>query len=151
MRASTIPLVSQDRPEESVLSTETSVWEYYRRLGRVKLFVEAHLSERISLESAAAVAALDPTYFSKYFHSKVGLTFSVWLRVKRVRRAAELLRTNEHSVTEVAFAVGFRDIRSFQRAFKRFVGKTPSAFKHETVLEPAAAVVWRPGEQEARK
>lgn len=38
-------------------------------------------------------------------------------------------RIRDDSVARVAFAVGFRDVRTFERAFKRCVGLTPSAYR----------------------
>ena len=39
------------------------------------------------------------------------------------------MRSQDHSITEIAYAVGFRDLRTFERAFKRHTGQTPLSFK----------------------
>ncbi len=41
----------------------------------------------------------------------------------------ELLKARDFSITEVAYEVGFRDLRTFERAFKRYALKTPREFK----------------------
>lgn len=53
--------------------------------------------------------------------------------VDRARRdAAEaLLGDGDHTLTEVAFLTGFSDQSAFQRAFKRWTGRTPTAFRAE--------------------
>ena len=105
---------------------------YYPRLKRVLGYVEAHLTESITLEAVAAVAAMEKTYFSSFFHQKIGVTFSVWLQYKRIKRALELLRARNWSITEIAYAVGFNELSTFQKAFKRWTNLTPTDFKKIT-------------------
>ena len=49
----------------------------------------------------------------------------------RVRRdaAESLLTTSHHSIADVAFLTGFSDQTAFTRAFKRWTGTTPAAFR----------------------
>ena len=48
---------------------------YYRRLGRVREYLEEHISEQLSLEEAARVAGLEKKYFSTFFHEKTGVRY----------------------------------------------------------------------------
>ena len=104
-------------------------FSYYARLTPVARFVEAHVSKPISLDDAAKLAGLEKKYFSSFFHSKVGTTFTEWVRIIRVNRAMELMRAQEDSIPRIAFAAGFRDVRTFERAFKRLVGLTPKVYR----------------------
>ena len=99
------------------------------RLKRLHEYVEQNYSEHIPLENAARIAALQTSYFSSYFHAKVGITFTEWLRQVQVKKAMELLTAKDLSITEVAEAVGFRDLTTFERAFKKYALKTPREFK----------------------
>ena len=102
---------------------------YYARLTPVLDYVEANLSKPISLDEAARLAGLERKYFSAFFRSKVGTTFTEWITLLRLHSAVERMRVRDESITSVAFAVGFSDVRAFQRAFKRYLGVTPSAFR----------------------
>jgi len=104
-------------------------FSYYDRLSAVLQFVTAHVSKPISLDAAAKLAGLERKYFSAFFHSKVGATFSEWVRILRVRRAMDLMRVHEDSIPRTAFAAGFQDVRTFERAFKRYVGMSPQAYR----------------------
>lgn len=102
---------------------------YYQRLERVRDFVIANLDESITLAQAAEVAAMERTYFSSFFHEKVGVTFREWLQYLRISRALEMISEKDYSITEVAFAVGFEELSTFQKAFKRWTSLTPRDFK----------------------
>jgi AraC-like DNA-binding protein len=75
------------------------------------------------------VGALESSYFYTYFRAKVGITFTEWLRQVRVKKAMELIKASDFSITEVAYEVGFGDLRTFERAFKKHTLMTPIEFK----------------------
>ena len=104
-------------------------FSYYDRLWPVLHFVTANVAMPISLGAAAKLAGLERKYFSAFFHSKVGATFTEWVRMLRVTRAMEVMRVRDDSIVRIAFAAGFRDVRTFERAFKRYVGVSPKAYR----------------------
>ncbi len=106
-----------------------AAFSYYDRLARLKRYVDEHYCEPISVTKGARIAALEVKYFSKFFHEKVGVYFREWLNHVRVARAMELMRTRNHTITDIAFAVGFRDLRTFERSFKKSTTRTPRSFK----------------------
>ena len=103
---------------------------YYQRLRRVRDYVNQNYSDGISLRSAAKIASLEEKYFSAYFHQKTGICFKDWVAEVRVTHARAMMKSRAYNLTEIAFAVGFRDLRTFERVFKRRTGMTPRAFKN---------------------
>jgi len=105
-------------------------FENFDSLRRVKSYVLEHYrSGGPSLRSVAAVACLEPKHFSKFFHQKVGVTFRSWLRSLRVQEAKKLIEANSRSITEVAFLVGYQDLGTFERAFKKETSMSPKKYK----------------------
>jgi two-component system response regulator YesN len=102
---------------------------FYPRLKKVKEYVDQHLEDEISLATAAQIAGLEEKYFSTFFHKKTGICFTHWIARARIKRAMDMLSAQDHTITEIAFAVGFRELRSFERTFKKRTGMTPQAFK----------------------
>jgi len=102
---------------------------YYSRLARVKEYVEGTLDGDLSLTAVARVAGMERGCFSRFFRQKTGVRFSGWVASLRIRRAMDLMRSANRSITRVAYSVGFRDVRTFERAFKRDTTMTPSAFR----------------------
>ncbi len=115
--------------------TNGEVFDYYPRLNRLRKYVEQSYSEPIPLEKAAGIAALESSYFSNYFRAKVGITFTEWLRQVRIEKAMELMKANDSSITHIAYEVGFGDLRTFERAFKKHTRMTPSEFKKSVAPE----------------
>jgi AraC-like DNA-binding protein len=107
----------------------TDIFEYYDPLRRVHNYVGGHYSEPISLGRAARIAGMEKTYFSAFFRQKAGIPFTTWLRQFRIEQANRLMRERDLPVSELAFAVGFRDLRTFERAFKKCTGHTARDFK----------------------
>ncbi len=110
-------------------SPDPSVFSYYARLGRLERYVREHYRERITVAEAAEVAGLSAKYFSTFFRQKAGVCFRDWLAGIRVSEAMRCLTANNDSITRVAFAVGFHDLRTFERSFKKLTGSTPWQFK----------------------
>ena len=102
---------------------------YYPRLQALATYARAHLGEQVTLEQAATRVGLEKKYFSAFFRSKVGITWTEWLRLLRVLHAAEQIRLREESIRDIASGAGFRDLRTFERAFKRYVGVPPKVYQ----------------------
>jgi two-component system response regulator YesN len=119
--------ISNDRQSEA--------FDYYPRLSHVNHYVNQHFSENITLHKAAQIACLEEKYFSAFFHEKTGMCFSHWLAQLRIDKAKEIIKTNNTSITETAFNVGFGNLRTFERAFKKYTGVTPQIFKR--TIRPA--------------
>ncbi|WP_289062500.1 hybrid sensor histidine kinase/response regulator transcription factor [uncultured Zobellia sp.] len=64
-----------------------------------------------------------------------GNTISEFIRGVRLKRAGQLLLETELNINDVAYEVGFNDIKYFRSCFKKAYGKTPSAFKKQANLE----------------
>ena len=114
---------------------ERRIFSYYPPLQRAREYVEQNLSEPISLREAASAAGLEEKYFSAFFHRKTGVCFRDWLAGRRVDRAIEILTQHDDTITNVAASVGFQDLGTFERSFKRLTGLTPREFKRSVAPE----------------
>jgi AraC-like DNA-binding protein len=115
---------------------QAPVFEYYPNLKRLRGYVLGRLEQPISLADAASVAGLERKYFSAFFHRRVGIPFSRWVTLLRLARAIELIRSEDNSLGIVAAQAGFADRRTFERAFRRYLGVTPRELRR--ALRPRA-------------
>jgi AraC-like DNA-binding protein len=99
------------------------------RIKRVNDYLEAHLSEPISLADLARVAALSPMHFAARFRLATGHRPHEYLQLRRIERAKNLLLRPGVSLIDIALAVGFRTQSHFSTVFKRYVGHAPSYWR----------------------
>ena len=122
-----------------------AAFEYDSRLQRLEAFVQQNFADPISLAEGARQACLTRCYFSTYFRRSLGIGFQQWLTCLRIHRATSELTRTDWPVTEIAWAVGFQDMTTFTRAFRRITGTTPSRFRRRyrcaRVAEMAAASI----------
>lgn len=67
--------------------------------------------------------------------SLTGLTSSGFIKAIRLKKAAKIICTEETKLVQVAFEVGFKDYKHFQRSFKEQFGCSPSEYKERKRLE----------------
>lgn len=91
----------------------------------ILLYCSEHYNEDISLEKIAENTHMSKYYISHIFSKEIGISMPEYINTLRIRDAEILLNNGEMSITEVAFAVGFNSLRSFNRHFFAQTGKTP--------------------------
>ncbi|WP_170126337.1 hybrid sensor histidine kinase/response regulator transcription factor [Arenibacter echinorum] len=79
--------------------------------------------EKFSLEMGMSRSAL-----FKKIKSITGQSTSEFIRTIRIKRASNLMKSGEYSITEVVFMVGFSDPKYFRTCFKKQFGKTPGNY-----------------------
>jgi AraC family transcriptional regulator len=96
---------------------------------RTAEYIEAHLGDRISLATLAAIARLSPYHFARAFKRSFGVPPHRYHTARRIERAKTLLARPALSITEIALELGFGETSSFTAAFRRLVGRTPSSYR----------------------
>ncbi len=91
-------------------------------------YMEAHLSEPITRDQVAQAVYLTSPYFSSLFKKVTGMTYSDYLVEIRISRARKLLR-KKLSIRDIAEAVGYQNLKYFNRIFKNKVGCLPSEYR----------------------
>jgi two-component system, response regulator YesN len=113
----------------------TKALDYFPVLRRIRDYFETNYADPISLKKAAAIAGLEPKYFSRMFRAHVGIGFKEWTDLMRVQKAMDFMQREDQSVTSVGYAVGFQSPVTFQRLFKKHARMKPSDFKKAVVKE----------------
>ena len=72
---------------------------------------------------------LSPNYLSEMLRSLTGKSTQDHIHFELLEKAKSLLLSSEHSISEIAFQLGFSYPQYFSRLFKRKLGKTPGEFR----------------------
>lgn len=91
-------------------------------------YIENNFNDNINLELAANMMHLSESYFSTLFKEYTGSTFIKYLNSIRIEHVLIEMQKKNKNITEIALSNGFNNIRTFNRVFKEYTGKTPSAF-----------------------
>ncbi|MEM1246490.1 MAG: AraC family transcriptional regulator ligand-binding domain-containing protein [Acidobacteriota bacterium] len=83
-----------------------------------------------SLDRVAARLGLSSRTLQRRLREN-GLSYRTLVSDARYQLAMHLLRTTDYSLVDIAFLTGFSEQSAFQRAFKRWTGTTPRAFRQE--------------------
>lgn len=92
-------------------------------------YVHKNYNQKVYLEEVAAKIYLNPSYFSRVFKEKTGVTFHTYLTNYRIEMSKKHLMDLSIPILSVAALVGFDDQSYFTKVFKRKMGVTPKAFR----------------------
>ena len=87
-------------------------------------------AELNALDIAAAMNISRSALFDKAGHI-LGKAPMELLRERRIQKAAELLKSPEYTISQIAYMCGFSDSHYFSRAFKKHYGQSPSSFRKQ--------------------
>ena len=96
------------------------------RLIPVVLRLQNNISDPLPLSAAAKLVGMERTAFSRYFRRTTTIGYRHFIWAFRISHAMHLVQHSSSTITEIAFMVGFGDISTFERVYKRFAGYTPT-------------------------
>lgn len=99
------------------------------RLKQMLGFIREHYAEDISPADVAASAGVCERECFRCFRQELGTTPLATLTDFRLRRAAELLRETDRSVSDIAAACGFATSSYFGKVFRRRMNLSPLAYR----------------------
>jgi AraC-like DNA-binding protein len=109
------------------------------QIGKALSLIHERPADPWTVESLASAVALSRSGFAARFTALVGEPPLEYLARWRMTKAAQLLRESELSMDEVAQRVGYQSKPSFNRAFKRWQGIAPGAFRRDRLSTPPTA------------
>ncbi len=98
---------------------------------KAKAYVRENIGEKIRQEDVASYVNMSRSYFSQAFKKMVGITFNDYLKKERIAVAKKLLIGSSQSLTSIAQAVGYEDVRYFNHVFHELVGMHPLEYRQK--------------------
>jgi len=96
---------------------------------RAMSYIDNNFNLPLTVESVAQLLRLDRKYFCAIFKEETGLSPIQYIQNQRVNRACSLLKTTNHSVSEIGRSVGYEDLFTFSRMFRQQTGTSPSKYR----------------------
>lgn len=96
----------------------------------IREYVEKHYADSsLSLAELAGTFFFNPSYLSRMFKKKAGVSFTEYLTEVRMEKAVGLLRAKNGKAFEIAAAVGIPDPNYFSTCFKKYTGISVRDFR----------------------
>lgn len=96
---------------------------------RIKEYVHENYRKDIGINDIAEHLGLSYSYVRKLFKDDSGMNIVDYINSLRIKKAKKLLLNRDASIREIAASVGYNNMQSFERYFKRSVGVTPGEFR----------------------
>ena len=118
--------------EVNDLLSQCSSGKSRRIIEKAKRYIREHCERELTLTEVAEALQMSPNYLSYLFKQETSINFSTYITRGRVNRAKQLLATRpDLRVYEIAQAVGYQNVKYFNRVFKQEVGLKPSEFREQ--------------------
>ena len=121
--------------EYSLLNSESVMLEIdpqdEQRMNIIYSHVREHFTDQIPLAVIADRVSMTIPAFCRYFKKISGKTFTQFVNEYRLVHAIKLLSEEPVSITEICYRSGFNNFSHFNKQFKEFTGKSPSAYRNE--------------------
>lgn len=99
-------------------------------------YIDRQLSSPdLSLQDVADQAGMSASSFSRAFKENVGKSFKEYVDDLRLLRARQLLSDSNLPIEQIALQVGYENITSFYRFFKKYVGIAPGEYRNASINE----------------
>jgi AraC-like DNA-binding protein len=110
-----------------VISNSLSTYTTMTR--QVIEFIHSFYNKQINKEELAERLSTHPSHLSRKFKEETKMTLTAFQQMLRINRAKHLLKTENLTVEEIAWTIGYEDPSYFARVFKKEIGRTPSQYR----------------------
>ncbi|WP_346239194.1 two-component regulator propeller domain-containing protein [Niabella insulamsoli] len=125
---------------EFTVSPSNTVVEFAEKEFLEKLIatIEAHVDEpEFGVEALASKIAMSQSVLYKKLRAVADMSVNEFIKTIRLKRAAQLLESQQYHVSEISLMVGFYDSKYFSREFKKQFGVTPSTYSRSARQNPS--------------
>lgn len=105
--------------------------ESYGYIQKAIQYIEQNYSQPITIPQIAGFVGVSSIYLTKLFKLSTGKTLSEYLNYYRTQKSLDLLMNTEETIGWISEAVGYSDVRSYIRFFKKFYYMTPSEYRKD--------------------
>lgn len=120
--------LNRDILQDQTAQTQPGSYRVDAKMEEVLVYIAAHLTEELDVESLASHFYLSRYYLMHRFKAVTGYSIHQYISRKRLLRAGELIRAGM-PVMKAAAEVGFQEYSTFLRAFRNTFHASPRAFQ----------------------
>lgn len=96
---------------------------------QVNHYIDAHLSDDVTLQIIAEHVRFNPAYLSKIYKLETGEGISEYTHRLRMNKALQLLKQQHLKIYEITEMLGYQNPQYFSKLFKKEFGSTPQEYR----------------------
>ena len=93
-----------------------------------KEYIRNNLAGNLTIQEVSEYVGYSSAHFSVRFKQECGITFSDYVMESRIEKSKELLKNTRETIESIAVAVGYSDVKSFTKNFKKYTEVKPSKY-----------------------
>jgi transcriptional regulator GlxA family with amidase domain len=98
---------------------------------KAQQWMEAHLTENMSMENLAGQVGISPRHFIRRFKKATGESPLNFLQLMRIETAKKILETRPDTVDEITRFIGYENSSTFRKLFKKYTGLSPREYRNK--------------------
>lgn len=99
-----------------------------KRLAKAINHLHSHYMEDLKIEDLSEIALVSLRTLERIFKKETGLTLSKYQQMLRIIKSLELLSSHELTISEIAYAVGYKSLQAYTKSFQTVMQYRPSEF-----------------------
>ena len=96
--------------------------------------MEENFTGKIYIDDIADIAAISPRHFKRRFKKATNETPLAYIQHLRIEYAKKLLEKSSETINEITYKIGYEDINSFRRLFKKNTGISPKDYRNNFAM-----------------
>ncbi len=100
--------------------------------------IESKLDQKISVRKVASDSGVSYGYLSQLFQQAIGKSAAEYINSRRMERATNLLKRSDLPIKAIAAMVGYVDLQQFNKAIRRFTGRSPRDVRRDSMATISA-------------
>lgn len=97
-------------------------------------FINARLSDKISLRDVASHIGVHPVYLSKKFREESGQTITAYINFRKVEESVWFVRNTNRSIADISAMYGFSSQGYYITLFRKYFGVTPGEMRSNSAI-----------------
>ncbi len=98
------------------------------RINKILTYINFNYTQKIDIPTLANLSGMNITAMCRFFKSKTGKTIIQHINELRIGYACKLMSEKTLQISQIALECGFNNISNFNKTFKQFTLKTPTAY-----------------------